>query len=283
MARHLIKKLLRLDLFLLLAAVCILGIQSTAQAQSQLQAVRLREIKDLDKLDPNWIMGVCNLPGLECNKVEVPRLFERKTETGREFYAVMVNRTISRLEMKAPGQWQLLNRWSFEKYPLPTAQDGSEARMIDIHPALYPAGPGLWAVAVLDDKLESYSGGGAQFVIADFVTLDPAITDIDEDQRKFGNIPFSCNKTVRACFTEKEHKTSPHCHDESTGYLTLKYAATTASRYYDWTATWNETSWPAGVPLSKEKTTQQTLALKPDSKSEAFDAFAFCDGGPAGR
>jgi hypothetical protein len=64
----------------------------SAYAQSQPQAVRLREIKDLDKLDANWIMGICNLPGLECNKVEAPRLFERKTNTGREFYALMVNR-----------------------------------------------------------------------------------------------------------------------------------------------------------------------------------------------
>lgn len=253
-----------------------------AHAQSQPQAVRLREIKELDKLDPDWIMGLCNLPGLECNKVEEPRLFERRTETGREFYAAMVNRTISRLVMTAPGQWQILNRWSFETYPLPAAEDGSEARMVDIHPALYPAGPGLWAVAVLTTRTESYSGGGAQFITADFVTLDPDVAEIGEGQRRFGNIPFSCTKTARACFTEKDHKTSPHCQDESSGYLTLKYAASAAGRDYDWTATWNETSWPGGVPRSARKTTQQMLALKPGSTSVAKDAFAFCDGGPIG-
>jgi hypothetical protein len=183
--------------------------------------------------------------------------------------------------MKAPGEWELLNRWSFERYPLPPSEDGSEARMIDIHPALYPAGPGVWAVAVLNRKVESYSGGGAEFVTADFITLDPEALDVGETQRLFGNVPFSCSKIVRACFTEKEYKTSPHCHGESSGYLTLKYAPNPTNRSYDWTATWNETSWPGGVPRSAQRTTRKTLSLKPGPQSVASDAFAFCDGGPA--
>ncbi|WP_139165557.1 hypothetical protein [Microvirga guangxiensis] len=265
----------------------LLGICSGLHAETLPQAIRLREIKDLDKLDPNWIMGMCNLPGLECNKVEVPRLFERKTETGREFYAVMVNRTLSRLAMKAPGEWQLLNRWSFEKYPLPPSEDGSEARMLDIHPALYPAGSGLWAVAVLNRITESYSGGGAEFVIADFVTLDPGVTDVGEDQRRYGNVPFSCSKTVRACFSEREYKTSPHCHNESTGYLTLKFDINPASHFHDWTATWHETSWPAGIAKSAQTKKQQTERLAPlkhDVGPRGFvpSTFAFCAGGPAG-
>lgn len=253
-----------------------------AHAQEPIQAVRLREIKDLDKLDPNWIMGMCNLPGLECNKVEKPKLYEHKTAAGAEYYAVMVNRTISRLVMKAPGQWQLLNRWDFSKYLLPPEEDGSGPRMIDIHPALYPAGFGLWAVAVLNSKTEGYSGGGAEFVMADFVTLDPEVWDIGEQQRRFRAVPFSCSKTVRACFTEKEYKTSPHCQDESSGYLTLKFAMTPASRFYDWTATWHETSWPAGVPRTGRIKTQTAAVLKPGKQAVAADTFPFCDGGPVG-
>lgn len=269
----------------ILIAVPLLIVDSTAQAQTQIQAIRLKEIKDLDKLDPDWIMGICNLPGLECNKVDEPRLFERKTDTGREYYAMMANKTISRLEMKAPGQWQLLNRWSFEKYPLPKAEDGSEGRMIDIHPALYPAGSGLWAVAVLNRIMESYSGGGAEFVIADFVTLDPEMTEIGEDQRRYQQVPFSCSKMVRACFTDKEYKTSPHCHDESTGYLTLKFELNPASHFHDWTATWNETSWPAGVAKSAQTKKQQTARLDPVkynivSRSFMPRTFSFCKGGP---
>jgi hypothetical protein len=263
----------------------ILSNAGNVQAQTQPQAVRLREIKDLDKLDPNWIMGMCNLPGLECNKVEEPKLYERKTETGSEYYAVMVNRTISRLVMKAPGQWQLLNRWSFEKYPLPASADDSDARMIDIHPALYPAGSSLWSVAVLHRIMEGYSGGGAEFVIADFVTLDPNLTEIGEDQRRYNNVPFSCSKTVRACFTEKEQKTSAHCQDETSGYLTLKFEINPASNFHDWTATWNETSWPAGVAKSAQTKSQQTARLDPvkhavGARGYMPKTFSFCEGGP---
>jgi hypothetical protein len=252
-----------------------------AHAQTPLHAVRLHEIKDLDKLDPDWIMGLCNLPGLECNKVEVPRLFERKTDAGSEYYALMVNRMLSRLVMNPPGRWQILNRWSFATYPLPAQEDGSVAGVIDIHPALYPAAPGLWAVALLDTKTEGYSGGGAQFVLADFVTLDPAVTEIGEAQRRFGKVPFSCSKMVRACFSEQEYKTSPHCHGESSGYLTLIFSTPSAGRPYDWTATWHETSWPGGKPRSAQTRRQTSVALKPGAAAVPEGAFPFCEGEPA--
>jgi hypothetical protein len=253
-----------------------------AQAQTPPQAIRLKEIKNLDQLDPDWIMGMCNLPGLECNKVDEPRLFERKTETGTEYYALMVGRTLSRLVMKAPGQWELLNRWSFEAYPVRPAEGGAgDPRMIDIHPALYPAGFGLWAVALLDSRTEGYSGGGAQFVTADFVTLDPEAAEVGEQQRLFRAVPFSCSKTVRACFSPKEHKTSPHCQDETSGFLTLKFATTTASRFHEWTATWHQTSWPAGVPKTAQTKTQTTSALQSGKQAIAPGTFAFCEGGAA--
>lgn len=51
-----------------LAAVIMAALIGGAQAQERLQAVRLKEIKDLDRLDPDWIMGICNLPGLESTR-----------------------------------------------------------------------------------------------------------------------------------------------------------------------------------------------------------------------
>lgn len=255
----------------------------SAQAQEPIQAVRLKEIKNLDKLDPNWIMGMCNLPGLECNAVDVPRLFERKTESGVEYYATMEGLSLARLVMKAPGQWQLLNLWNFADYPLVPRKDeaaGSYAQ-IDMHPALYPAGPDLWAIAVLKEQLESYSGGGAEFVTADFVTLDPKATKVTEQQRLFAAVPFSCTKSIRACFTEKEYKKSPHCNEESSGFLTLKYAPGTTGKLYQWTATWNETLWPGNVPIAKQTMTKTAALLKSGEEAAALDAFPFCQGGPA--
>lgn len=266
----------------LLAATWLSTGNAQAQTQTQPQAIRLREIKDLDKLDPDWIMGMCNLPGLECSKVDVPRLFERKAESGVEYYATMEGLALARLVMKAPGQWQLLNLWSFADYPLVPRKDeeaGSYAQ-IDIHPALYPAGPNLWAIAVLKRQTESYSGGGAEFVTADFVAIDPKISKVGEKQRLFGAVPFNCTKTVRACFNPKEYKTSPHCDDESSGFLTLKFSPSSTAAPYEWTATWHETVWPSGVSKAAQTKTDSTAVLKPGKQSVTPGAFAFCQGGP---
>jgi hypothetical protein len=253
-----------------------------AQAQTQPQAIRLREIKDLDKLDPNWIMGMCNLPGLECNKVEVPRLFERKTDKSVEYYATLEGLALARLTMNAPGQWQLLNRWSFTNYPLTPRKDeekGSTSQ-INMHPALYPVGPDQWAIAVLTDISETYSGGWASFTKADFVLLDSKVADIGEKQRLLASIPFSCQKAIRACFSEKDYKTSANCHEESSGYLTLKVALTSAGAIYDWTATWHETVRPGGTPKATQTKTQKVATLKLGAQGAAPD-FPFCEGGPA--
>jgi hypothetical protein len=273
----------RLALGIAVLSAPITAACGTAHAQETIQAVRLKEIKDLDKLDPDWIMGMCNLPGLECNKVEEPKLYERKTGAGAEYYAVMVNKTISRLAMKAPGQWEVLNVWNFEKYPAPSRPEGSgDPRMLDIHPALYPAAPDLWAIALLSTQMESYSGGEAGFNKADFVVLDPKASVVTEKQRLYAAVPFSCSKQVRACFSEKDYKKNmPRCHDESSGFLTLKYEPSPSGRFYRWTATWHETAWPAGTPKSAQTKTQTTAVLVPGQSTAALDDVPFCDGGPA--
>ncbi len=264
-------------------ALSVFAACGAVKAQEPIQAIRLKEIKDIDKLDPNWIMGLCNLPGLTCSKVDVPRLFERKLKSGVEYYATLEGLSLARLAMKAPGQWQLLNLWRFADYPLVPRKDeeaGSYSQ-IDMHPALYPIGPDLWAIAVLKSQRESYSGGGAEFVTADFVALDPKVTEVREAQRIFGAVPFSCSKMIRACFSEKEYKTSPHCHDESDGHLTLKFTPSAAGQAYDWTATWHDTSWPSGVPMKAQTKTQTTAALKPGKEAVSPGTFDFCMGGPA--
>lgn len=195
----------------------------------------------------------------------------------------MVNRTISRLVMKAPGQWQALNVWNFENYPVPDKpEDAGDPRMLDIHPALYPAAPDLWAIALLSSQTESYSGGGASFTKADFVVLDARTTEVTEKQKLYAAVPFSCSKQVRACFSEEDYKKNmPRCHDESSGFLTLKYAPSSTGRFHSWTATWHETSWRAGTPQSARTTTQTVAVLTPGQRSSALNEFPFCDGGPA--
>jgi hypothetical protein len=110
--------------------------------------------------------------------------------------------------------------------------------------------------------------------------LDPKESEIGEKQRLFAAVPFSCSKMVRACFSQEDYRKSPHCHGESSGFLTLKYASSAAGDFYQWTATWNETVWPAGVKKSAQTKKQTVAILKPGKPSVAPDTFPFCEGGP---
>jgi hypothetical protein len=78
---------------------------------------------------------------------------------------------------------------------------------------------------------------------------------------------------VRACFSEKEYRTSPHCHDESTGSLRIAYAAPSKpSGDYGWSYTWRQSDWAAHKPA---RATRTRVARFTD---RGGDAAPFCDG-----
>ena len=67
-----------------------------------------------------------------------------------------------------------------------------------------------------------YSGGGATYESIDLI-------EFSGDEAHLGNylytnIPFSCSKTIRACFNHWEYKKYKHCHDESYGILKYRGA-----------------------------------------------------------
>lgn len=170
----------------------------------------------------------------------------------------------------APGEARRIRQWDFSGYAhsaSPVA-DGGDPPPLRIYPALYPLPQGRIAVAIVSEAREMYSGGGASFEIADFVELgsDPA-----PRRAVYASVPFSCSKMVRACFGLKEYDTSPHCHDEYSGYLTIRFPA-----QGNWQFTWHETDWPAHVRASKKTTTRTPFSV-PGQPSKV----PFCDGGPA--
>jgi len=159
--------------------------------------------------------------------------------------------------------------WDFSEQPhthAPSA-DGGKASPLEIHPALYPVGANGWAIALVSEVREMYSGGGASFRTADFIELDAARTVA------YGAVPFSCYKMVRACFSERDYARG-HCHDESSGSLTIRYPDGEGR----WTFQWRETEWPAFKPKSRETTTRTTFLAGPGNK-ERSPSVGFC-GGP---
>ena len=147
------------------------------------------------------------------------------------------------------------------------AADGGDAPPLQIHPALYPVGERGHAIALVSEVREMYSGGGASFRTADFIVLDAARTVA------YGAVPFSCSKMVRACFSERDHARG-HCHDESSGALTIRYPDGDGR----WTFQWRETEWPAFTPKSRQTTTRTAFHIPPGNTGLPA-SVAFC-GGP---
>ncbi|MDP5240573.1 hypothetical protein Q9Q94_13595 [Uliginosibacterium sp. 31-16] len=101
-----------------------------------------------------------------------------------------------------------------------------------IFPALYPVSPTQWAVALLSRRSEMYSGGGASFERADFIPLGT-------DAALHAGIPFSCNKMIRACFSEADYRSGRPCHDEYSGRLSIRYQTRPGQADYRWQFFWH--------------------------------------------
>lgn len=159
--------------------------------------------------------------------------------------------------------------WDFAEQPHthPPSADGGKAPPFEIHPALYPVGERGLAIALVSEVREMYSGGGASFRTADFIVLDATRTVA------YGAVPFSCSKMVRACFSERDYARG-HCHDESSGALTIRYPDGEGR----WTFQWRETEWPAFKPKSRETTARTAFEIAPGNQ-ERPASVAFC-GGP---
>ncbi|RYX97844.1 MAG: hypothetical protein EOO28_01840 [Comamonadaceae bacterium] len=220
-------------------------------------------VDDAEKMDPEWKARVCALLPQPCDKdsLQLHRLRGAAQTAG---FTVLAEKPLAMAEVSrdASGAWKLGKLHDFTGYQhsgMPAESDGGADRTrMSLAPALYPIGPDRWAAGVLLTFREMYSGGGAGFTTADFVPLDEAVSPGQKSFKKpaHAGVAFSCSKMVRACFSEKDYKTSPHCHDETTGSLRITYkAGANAADPYRWEYLWRETEWPAGNPQSAARTT----------------------------
>ncbi|QBQ96191.1 hypothetical protein [Paraburkholderia pallida] len=106
---------------------------------------------------------------------------------------------------------------------------------------------------------EAYSGGGGSWQYADFVELKPGSKHAEE--ASVAGVPFSCGKSIRACFSEQEYQHSPHCSEDFDGVLHLRFVPSDSPDRYDWVATWNETHWPGLKPKKATTTEVKTVRL----------------------
>lgn len=191
------------------------------------------------------------------------------------------------LDKSKPANAQRAQVWLLGGYQH-SQSDGSDlfTNRLQIYPALYPltqSSDSAFAIALVVENSEMYSGGGAFFSVADFVALETKPANFGlAFSRAYSAVPFSCSKMVRACFAEKEYQNSRHCHDEYDGTLQIVLPAAASARK-GWTFVWRANEWPAHVAKSKTKSTRTKFTLpfgEPKQwPAQLPNAVPFCGGG----
>ena len=228
-----------------------------------------------ERIDTPWRAALCALLPQPCEAASL-RLF-RPRAADADAYVVLSAQPLAmaRVTYTQGTGWKLDTLHDFRGYRHsmadPATDNGaSEPPPLSLAPALYPLADGRWAATVLWSVTESYSGGGASFRTADFVPVDGPRK---ADSLAHAGVPFDCYKMVRACFSEKDYQTSPHCHDESTGSLRIAYAPpSTPGGDYGWSYTWRQSDWPAHKPARATRTRVTRFT------DRGGDAAPFCDG-----
>jgi hypothetical protein len=258
---------------LLLAVLGALAAHAAAAAPA---AQPFDAVEKPERIDPQWRSALCALLPQPC---DAPALrLMRPRAAAADAYVVLADRPLAmaRLTHTPAAGWTLDTLHDFSDYrhsmaDTTTDTGSADPQPLSLAPALYPLADGRWAAAVLWSVRESYSGGGASFRTADFVPVDGPQK---AEALAHAGVPFDCNQMIRACFSEKEYKTSPHCHDESTGSLRIAYAAAaTAGGDYRWSYTWRQSDWAAHTPARNQRSTVTRFT------DRGGEAAPFC-GGP---
>lgn len=158
---------------------------------------------------------------------------------------------------------QRIRFWDFSAVAPPESVDDRVTRIL--HPVLYPVGRDRWAMAVLTSHSTMYSGGGASWTWATFHELmdlsAPAKATEGALELLHQAIPFGCSKSIRACFSEKEYKTSGNCQESWNGILRLRYGTPDRQGAHPWTAIWEEMHVPGGTKKGKSTVARNTINL----------------------
>ncbi|MBJ8440699.1 hypothetical protein [Acinetobacter junii] len=110
---------------------------------------------------------------------------------------------------------KLTHQWRIQLAPSEEMARASQY----IFPKLFPMTENRYAIAQIDTFSEMYSGGGAGIERANFYELK----DSGQTHRFIENYPFSFNRMIRACFSERDYETSKgKCHDEDSLSLDIR-------------------------------------------------------------
>lgn len=212
------------------------------------QAVLLKPVK------PNLAAQLCPQISPPCDAADTQLL---QTANQRQFLLDSSKPALIELLATKPNI-QLGTYLDLSGYQHSSAFEGAT---MSIYPALYPVGKDDWAIAVVMWASWPYSGGGGSVEIADFLPFSLRQQPVSVANALYRSVPFSCSQLIRACFPGYGDDKSPHCHDEYSGSLRIKYPDNPRPNRADWTLIWSEYNWPAHVTKNRATRSQKTFTL----------------------
>lgn len=235
--------------------VCILLV-SNANANAKLRTLPFI----LTQIDNNSILLICKRLKIECT-IGDTKLYQVKGNIDPHYYLIDPSPKLFKLR-KEGAKFILIDQWDFKEYQHSHRSLGIEEGLsragLKIYPALYPLNKTDVSIAIIDDWFGGYSGGGSSEQYADFVQLYPH----DKYNLAIADQLFYSSEMIRACFSEQDYHTSPHCHDESGTLLNIQFKDI-GQNYYQWVLNYTDYDWPANAPETHKTTQKYSKTLIP--------------------
>ncbi|AFJ46278.1 hypothetical protein [Shimwellia blattae] len=193
--------------------------------------------------------AICNYVKKYCGKNNHDKIWKKKNNPD-EIFIVTSSRILVRI--KSGAGYSVSQVWDFSDYTMKDSLDDDGEDLsdsgINIFPALYPLSETKNAVALVQKWSTSYSGGGKEMDLADFIMLNEDGTY----KTVFSKIPFYSRERIKACFSDSDYAKKLHCYDESWSILDISIIDN-GSEFYSWELITTSYNWPAFVDKSKMK------------------------------
>jgi len=244
--------------------ICCLGIlfifsNLELQAKDHIQAIPLVKLK----IESEQLSKICDGLNLKC--ADGAALWKKKSARDSQVYLIDDSQQLIQLE-QIQNRYKIIDQWNFKNYVHHSQQsfdDDLADYGTEIFPAFYPLNRDKVAVALVKQYGAGYSGGGRGVHVADFLMLEPE----GKFKTALVEIPFYSYEMIRACFSEKDYKISPHCHDESGSTLSIQFKDV-GKPFYQWTLNYTDFTWESGKPEKSKTITKSRVVAMPFEKDQ---------------
>lgn len=205
--------------------------------------------------------AICNAVKKYCGENDQAKIWKEKNNPS-EIFLTTSSRILVRIKSDAGTGYLISQVWNFSNYAMKDSLDDDGEDLsdsdINIFPALYPLSKTQNAVALVQKWSTSYSGGGKEMDLADFIMLNEDGTY----KTVFSKIPFYSKEQIRACFSDSDYAKKSHCSDENWSVLNISIIDNGAE-FYSWEFITKSYDWPSFVDQSQMKKSIDKKTLYP--------------------